>query len=36
MRKVTVNGQAHTDFDAEREIVRLKPTTDRLVIRAEY
>jgi hypothetical protein len=36
MRKVTVNGQPHTDFDAAREIVRLKPATEHLVVRADY
>lgn len=36
MQKVTVNGATHTDFDATREFVRLKPSTEVIVVRAEY
>ena len=36
MKSVTVNGQAHTDFDAEREIVRLKGDAGEVKVRAEY
>lgn len=36
MKSVTVNGEPCMDFDAEREIVRVKPVGDRIVVRADY
>jgi len=36
MRAVTVNGKPHTDFDAERECIILQPTTEPIMVRAEY
>jgi hypothetical protein len=36
MRRLTVNGQETHDFDPEREIVRLKPVSQRILIRAFY
>ncbi|MBI3862979.1 MAG: hypothetical protein HY290_13895 [Planctomycetia bacterium] len=36
MHRVTVNGQETQDFDPEREIVRLKAASGRIMIRAFY
>ncbi len=36
MRRVTVNGAPTNDFDADREIVRIRPTDGRIAVRAEY
>src|SRR5438445_34594 len=36
IRRVTVNGRATQDFDPDREIIKLKPTSERIVIRAFY
>jgi hypothetical protein len=36
IRRVTVNGREMQDFDPQREIIRLKPTSGRLVVRAFY
>jgi len=36
MRSVTVNGQAHADFDAARETVRVVPTGEAIRIVATY
>lgn len=36
IRSITVNGSPHTDFDAAREVVRVKPSAEKLTIRAEY
>lgn len=36
LRRVTVNGKETQDFNPEREIIRLKPTSARIVIRAYY
>lgn len=36
MRSVTVNGNPHTDFDVDSEIVRIKPDGGKLSVRADY
>jgi hypothetical protein len=36
IRSVTVNGKPHRDFSPAGEYVRLKPSADRIVVRAEY
>ena len=36
MRKVTINGNAHQAFDAAKEIIRIKPETGPIMVRAEY
>ncbi len=36
IRTVTVNGKPHSDFDADKEIVRLAPGPRPLVVRVEY
>lgn len=36
MRSVTVNGRPHSRFDAAREIVRLKPGSAPITVRARY
>jgi hypothetical protein len=36
MRSVTVNGVPHTAFDATKDVVRLKPGTNRLFVKAQY
>jgi len=36
MRRVTVNGREAKDFNPQRAIIRLKPTSERIVIRAFY
>jgi hypothetical protein len=36
MQKVTVNGAEWKDFDAAKEIVRLKPLRSPIVVRVEY
>src|SRR5262249_32257111 len=36
MRRVTVNGQDTHDFNPEREIISLKPVSERITIRAFY
>jgi hypothetical protein len=36
IRNVTVNGQAHDDFDASKEIIRLAPSQAKITVRASY
>jgi hypothetical protein len=36
IRSVTVNGKPHRDFSPAGEYVRLKPSADRIVVRAKY
>lgn len=36
MRSVLVNGKPHTDFDAGRECVRLRPDSGPMTVRAQY
>ena len=36
IRSVTVNGKAHVDFDPATEIVRIKPSSGRIITRASY
>ena len=36
MRSVLVNGQPHQGFDAEREFIRLKPSSESIRIVAKY
>ncbi|MHB0998628.1 MAG: NPCBM/NEW2 domain-containing protein [Armatimonadota bacterium] len=36
IRSVTVNGEPHTDFDASKDIVRIKPSDTPMKIRANY
>jgi hypothetical protein len=36
IKSVIVNGAPHTDFDPAREIVRIKPRGDKIVVRAEF
>jgi hypothetical protein len=36
IRRVTVNGRQTPDFDPQREIIRLNPVSDRIMIRAFY
>ena len=36
MPRVTINGRETQDFDPQREIIRLKPRSERIVIRAFY
>ena len=36
LQRVTVNGQAHDDFDADREVIRIKPADTRIEVRAFY
>ncbi|MBN2311650.1 MAG: NPCBM/NEW2 domain-containing protein [Candidatus Hydrogenedentes bacterium] len=36
MRAVTVNGTAHSDFDAVKECIRLKPGQEPLTVRATF
>jgi hypothetical protein len=36
MRAVTVNGAPHKNFDAARECVRIEPTREKIVLKAEY
>ena len=36
IKRVTVNGEKHADFDAVKECVRLKPSKDKMHVRAYY
>jgi hypothetical protein len=36
VRDVTINGVSHEDFDSEKECVRLKPTSEPIIVRAHY
>jgi hypothetical protein len=36
IRRVTVNGVNHTDFDRAKECILIKPTKGPITIRAEY
>lgn len=36
MRRVTINGQTHTAFDAGQELVRIAVPGERLLVRVEY
>ena len=36
MKSVTVNGIKHRDFDASREVVRIKPQKGAITVRADY
>ena len=36
MKSVTVNGKNYTEFDADRDIIRIKPGSDAITVRANY
>ncbi|MHB0998630.1 MAG: NPCBM/NEW2 domain-containing protein [Armatimonadota bacterium] len=36
IKKVIVNGKTHRDFDASREIVKIKPSAGVITVKAEY
>jgi len=36
IRAVTVNGKPHREFDPHKDCIRIKPTTKKLIVRAEY
>jgi hypothetical protein len=36
IKSVTVNGKPHKDFDPQREYIRLKPNTGKIIVRAQY
>ncbi len=36
IKSVTVNGKPHKDFNPQREYIRLKPDTGKIIVRAQY
>jgi hypothetical protein len=36
IKSVTVNGKPHKDFDPQREYIRLKPDTGKIIVQAQY
>jgi hypothetical protein len=36
MQSVTVNGNSHSDFDPERQIIRINPVQQQIVVTADY